>query len=500
MQKGRSNPAGINIAQALIYPFYQWNYEKTLGFPSFAAFLVSVLGSFAFFLFIILVQFVARKVFGLDVDFLYGIMRPLLLTLFCGFYFPCLLGYGWKLLDVLRRKGLDAQAPDATLEEILLTICHSDNDRRYDSDADTFCWKGIGMLWWDGCKLLSCICIFILSATVIFSFLAPAVVKYINKGALDSPLIAVSIASIASWLCIPFFVAALVQSAETRRVRDLLNIQRTAKATLKCYGKCLIATLLLVIVFALYEGVFVIIQKQFYPELLKVICSIPFIILPAYVAGTFTACHLIAQAFNNYQDGDLPSEQDSVQTAMSQSQMSMGAHNLLMTVWVVTALLALSGGVAEEESGHVSSPWALLLLGISAIMAYIQYIWRQRQKEIYDCNQVISHDPEKVENYIKRAEVYCEQGQLHKSIDDYTHVLCLDAENVDAYIKRGNIYRWLKKIDKAIADYQQAAYLITKCSDTYPKHEYQKAIDIYDTVISLNSNTAWAFTGRGLGL
>jgi tetratricopeptide (TPR) repeat protein len=86
--------------------------------------------------------------------------------------------------------------------------------------------------------------------------------------------------------------------------------------------------------------------------------------------------------------------------------------------------------------------------------------WKQKKGELdaalADYGISIRIEPENVESYDYRADVYQQKGDLDKALADYEHASKLDPTYAAAYFSRGLIYEKKGDVDKARAEYNSA--------------------------------------------
>ena len=95
---------------------------------------------------------------------------------------------------------------------------------------------------------------------------------------------------------------------------------------------------------------------------------------------------------------------------------------------------------------------------------------------------------------------------IDRAIDDYIKAMQLNPDYVDAYYNRGNIYGEQGDFDSAIADYTKAIHLDPDYADAYKnrglaysgKSDYNRAIEDYTRAIELKPDLAEAYAGRGI--
>jgi len=74
-------------------------------------------------------------------------------------------------------------------------------------------------------------------------------------------------------------------------------------------------------------------------------------------------------------------------------------------------------------------------------------------------NNAIKINPQYMEAYFHRGNVYDEMGDYEKAVVDYNRAIKLNPLYIDAYLFRGLAYNNLGKLNKAIADIKKAARL-----------------------------------------
>lgn len=99
--------------------------------------------------------------------------------------------------------------------------------------------------------------------------------------------------------------------------------------------------------------------------------------------------------------------------------------------------------------------------GTSQAAAYrARGYWKHQKGELdaalADYNVSIRLDPQNVEGYDYRADVYQDQGQLDRAISDYNMSIRINPTYAAAYYSRGRVYEKQGRIDEAVADYHSA--------------------------------------------
>ena len=92
--------------------------------------------------------------------------------------------------------------------------------------------------------------------------------------------------------------------------------------------------------------------------------------------------------------------------------------------------------------------------------------WKQKKGELdaslADYGISIRIEPDNVESYDYRADVYQQQGDLDRALADYDHASKIDPTYAAAYFSRGQIYEKKGDIAKARAEYNSAIAVPTK--------------------------------------
>ena len=92
--------------------------------------------------------------------------------------------------------------------------------------------------------------------------------------------------------------------------------------------------------------------------------------------------------------------------------------------------------------------------------------WKQKKGELDgaldDYGVSIRLEPDNVESYDYRADVYQQQGKLDLALADYNHATKIDPAYAAAYYSRGRIYEQKGDIEKARAEYNAALAVPTR--------------------------------------
>lgn len=92
--------------------------------------------------------------------------------------------------------------------------------------------------------------------------------------------------------------------------------------------------------------------------------------------------------------------------------------------------------------------------------------WLHRKKDydgaLYEFDYAIRLDPNNVESYDYRADVYLELKQYEKAIEEYNRAIRVDPNYPAAYFSRGSAYEKLGKIEDAKESYRQALRIPAK--------------------------------------
>ena len=92
--------------------------------------------------------------------------------------------------------------------------------------------------------------------------------------------------------------------------------------------------------------------------------------------------------------------------------------------------------------------------------------WKQKKGELEaslaDYGISIGLEPDNVESYDYRADVYQQQGDLDKALADYDHASQIDPTYAAAYFSRGRIFEKKDDIARARDEYNKAIAVPTK--------------------------------------
>ncbi len=247
----------LDIGQALKYPFRKENRLNTLLWPSVILFLWLVV--------VVLTEIAAALVFPAPAESMrlyepetvlieFG-LEIVTALLFC----PFIYGFLWEMTAALRRDGYDAPAPS---------------------------WgggEGPLIYWINGFKLLVC-------WYVLYSPCYGVIYWMTLQGNVMGPYLVVLLAGpVLAILAAPFLWAAAVQSAETKRLRDLLNFPRIVSALRQGFGNALLSALI---------GLAAAVPFAILSILTCCTLGVGFSVLMA-IYMVFTT-HLYTQAYDNY--------------------------------------------------------------------------------------------------------------------------------------------------------------------------------------------------------
>ena len=124
---------------------------------------------------------------------------------------------------------------------------------------------------------------------------------------------------------------------------------------------------------------------------------------------------------------------------------------------------------------------------------------------IQDYNKAIDLNPEYAEAYNNRGNAYSDKGEVDTAIQDFDKAIDLNPEYADGYYNRGNAYSDKGEVDTAIQDYSRAIDLNSEDADAYnnrgvvygKKGDFDAAIQDYNTAIDLNPEYTKAYYNRG---
>lgn len=120
-------------------------------------------------------------------------------------------------------------------------------------------------------------------------------------------------------------------------------------------------------------------------------------------------------------------------------------------------------------------------------------------------SRVIENGLEDAMIYLRRGNIYYQQGELDKALADYNQAIELDSHHAVLYLRRGDVYLQQGALDKALADYDRAIELDPNNAVLYLRrgkvYGRQQAPDLtiteYSHAIELDSTNAEAYLQRG---
>jgi len=154
------------------------------------------------------------------------------------------------------------------------------------------------------------------------------------------------------------------------------------------------------------------------------------------------------------------------------------------------------------------------------------------QQAIADLSTIIELQADHQAAYLKRGQLYCQQGQLQKASDDFAQILTLNPqsetaqsllneiisfyneqlgqqpERVDYYVNRGEVFRKLKRLDAALSDWHYALKLNTDDPLLYSNlgglcyemGDNAQALEYFNQSLQLAADIATTYKHRALVL
>ena len=157
----------------------------------------------------------------------------------------------------------------------------------------------------------------------------------------------------------------------------------------------------------------------------------------------------------------------------------------------------------SEISNHSDNGYAHLWLAV------IQYENEEYGKALGSINTALKYIHKKDKSnrsycYYKRAGIYRALEKDDLALADYTMALSLDPEDDDSLWERAQIYYEQEKLDLAEADYKRMLELNPSRPGPYMglgrnemfRKEYQKALDLFDEVVSLYADYSSGYSFR----
>ncbi len=87
------------------------------------------------------------------------------------------------------------------------------------------------------------------------------------------------------------------------------------------------------------------------------------------------------------------------------------------------------------------------------------------EKALEDFNRAIKIDPQRVDGYAGRANVFNTMGRYRESLRDYNIAIEMDPTLANAYVNRGLAYSHMGEYEKAIADLEKGLELDPEIDD-----------------------------------
>jgi len=145
-------------------------------------------------------------------------------------------------------------------------------------------------------------------------------------------------------------------------------------------------------------------------------------------------------------------------------------------------------------------------LAISYFKAIAFTSGKQWDQAIEESNKSLEINPEFVDAYINRGNIYFIKGQYDKAILDFNEAIILHPEDPFLYVLRGYAYDKKSLTNNALSDYKKAIKVDPNYSLAYAKRgyilyvrkgEYDRAISDYNKAIELYSEDPVFYTLRG---
>jgi tetratricopeptide (TPR) repeat protein len=126
------------------------------------------------------------------------------------------------------------------------------------------------------------------------------------------------------------------------------------------------------------------------------------------------------------------------------------------------------------------------------------------EQAIMDFSAAIEIDDEYIDAYLKRAEIYCEQGEYDSAINDYTTLIKLKPDSSEYFCLRGWAYYLNNEEDKAILDFNKAIKIdpnnvnafYNRATTYHFVKNYENALKDWCSTISLRPENSQLFEKR----
>ncbi|AFY78628.1 MAG: tetratricopeptide repeat protein [Hydrococcus sp. C42_A2020_068] len=166
---------------------------------------------------------------------------------------------------------------------------------------------------------------------------------------------------------------------------------------------------------------------------------------------------------------------------------------------------SLFGGVAGAF-GAISPHWIGLLSSyFKSSQQTRDRITQERQQEIDRATEALRRNPNDVDAYLKRAQMYTWLGKDREALADYDCAVSLKPDDISSRLNRASFRAKLEDSQGAIEDYDYVLRLEPHNIQTYYSRaqlrneigDYRRAFDDYNTIIQFHPKDSWAYVKRG---
>ncbi|MFT5185223.1 MAG: tetratricopeptide (TPR) repeat protein [Flavobacteriales bacterium] len=121
-------------------------------------------------------------------------------------------------------------------------------------------------------------------------------------------------------------------------------------------------------------------------------------------------------------------------------------------------------------------------------------------------NSAIVEDPNNLDLFLKRADLFELEGKVEKALADYERALRLDSGNAEIFQNRGNLHYLNSKLPLALDDFERCIELdaeneeclLKKAEIDLLKRNYNEALTNINNALRVNQNNAHAYFMKGM--
>ncbi|MCH2199599.1 MAG: tetratricopeptide repeat protein [Flavobacteriales bacterium] len=127
------------------------------------------------------------------------------------------------------------------------------------------------------------------------------------------------------------------------------------------------------------------------------------------------------------------------------------------------------------------------------------------QVRLDSLNQRIIADPVNADNYLERAHLYAEKGDVNRTLEDFSNALDADSTRDDVFFARGEYHYGRTDFELAVVDYQACVDLSPENTDCLLKlgemqihlQNYPKALEEINKALTVNEFLPFGYYMKG---